>query len=86
MTGIFFEFVVSLEPPGRFPAVHHRHTQIHQNQIRALARAHSQRLCAIFRDHHVVVLFQQLHDQVAVRFSVIDDQYLFLLPLEAPLD
>src|SRR6266567_1714958 len=66
---------IALEPPGGFPAVDHRHFEVHQDDIGALADRHCAALLAVLRRHHLEIAEQlephlEHEDVVVVVFNV----------------
>src|SRR5581483_661061 len=75
---------VGLDAARRLPTVHHRHAEIHQDQIGALGRRLPHALLAVDRLRDLVIVFEQLHQEVAVPIGVVDNQNLFSLHHPVP--
>src|SRR5260370_39159967 len=68
---------VVLEPPRRLPAVDHRHFQIHQDDVRALAQRQRTALLAVRRRHNLEIA-QQLEphlEHVDVVVVILDVEH-----------
>src|SRR6266487_786210 len=68
---------VVLQSPRRLPAVDHRHFQIHQDDVRALAQRHRAALLAVLRRHNLEIA-QQLEphlEHIDVVVVVLDVEH-----------
>jgi hypothetical protein len=52
--------------------------EIHQDQIRPFTVRPIQRLGAVFRDHCIEFILEQLYHKITVEVGVVDDEDLFL--------
>src|SRR5262245_59193074 len=70
--------LTALQPPRGFPAVDHRHFEVHQDEIRLLRCRHLAALLAVLRRQHFEVAEQlEPHlEHVDVVIIVFDVQYL----------
>ena len=73
--GICLQRIVGFDAPGRFPSVHHRHAQIHQDEIGSFLFRFHDALGAIHGLQNIIVVFEQLHEQIAVPVGIVDHQY-----------
>src|SRR5213594_941158 len=67
-----------LDPAGCFPAVHAGEPQIHQDQVRLLRFRLAETFEAVRREHHCVLVSQQLHQEVLVELAVLHHEDLLL--------
>ena len=74
--GDLFELFVGADPPGHLPAVHLGKGDVEQDEIRFLLGGHLQPLFAVGRFDQFVVVFEELHQQIAVHLHIFDDQDL----------
>src|SRR6266700_2353804 len=68
---------ILLQSPRRLPAVDHRHFQIHQDDVRALAQRHRAALLAVLRRHNLEIA-QQLEphlEHIDVVVIVLDVEH-----------
>src|SRR5262249_50846019 len=68
------EVLVGLEPARRFPAVHDRQRQVHENQIGPLAPRHLEPLGAVAGREDLVGVFEKLQEEITVELDALDHQ------------
>ena len=66
---------IRAQPADEFVAVHRRHQNVRNHQVRTFDASQRQRMCAIVRlDQAVPVITEQRHQVFAVHRKVVDDQ------------